>query len=73
MISGSAARTYMPANGPALSSKLPSGRTGFWIVSPLSCASRKSSSPNAAPVCTTPVPSSTDTKSPASTVWPFSP
>ena len=55
------------------SSKVPSGFTGLWIVSPLSVASRKSSSPKAAPVCTMPVPSSVDTKSPASTVWPRSP
>ena len=69
----SASRTCMPANGPVRSSKVPSGRTGLWIVSPFSVASRKSSSPKAAPVWTTPVPSSIETKSPARTVWPRSP
>ena len=73
MIRGSAARTFIPANGPVRSSKVPSGRTGLWIVTPFSLARRKSSSPKAAPVCTTPVPSSIETKSPGSTVCPFGP
>ena len=72
-IGASAARTCIPENGPVRSSNVPSGRTGLWMVRPFSVASRKSSSPNAAPVWTTPVPSSIDTKSPASTVWPRSP
>ena len=40
---------------------------------PCSAPSRKSSSPNAIEVCTTPVPSSAVTKSAGRTVWPFGP
>ena len=69
----SAVRTCMPENGPVRSSNVPSGLTGLWMVRPFSVASWKSSSPKAAPVWTTPVPSSTDTKSPGSTVCPRSP
>jgi hypothetical protein len=46
---------------------------GLTTSSPCSAPSRKSSSPNAIAVCTMPVPSSADTKSAGSTVWPFSP
>ena len=55
------------------SSKVPSRRTGFCSVSPCSSPRRKSSSPKASAVCTTPVPSSVVTKSAGSTVWPFAP
>ena len=63
MISLLCSNTSLPWKSGTRSSKVPSGRTGFWSVIPCCSPSRKSSSPKASAVWTRPVPSSVVTKS----------
>src|SRR5207244_8596765 len=71
MIPASASFTNAPGQGEP-SGRRPRRSTGWRNSRPCSFPRSKSSPPNAGATCTTPLPSSIDTKSPRSTVYAFS-